>query len=80
MELNLRLATEQRGHFTAAALLRGATNHASLGWPEAGRLEAGALADFVTVGLDSPRLETAEPETCSNRSSSPPPRPTSTPS
>lgn len=63
VELNLRLATERRGHFTAAALLRGATNHASLGWPEAGRLEPGALADFITVGLDSPRLETAEPET-----------------
>jgi formiminoglutamate deiminase len=63
VELNLRLATERRGHFTAAALLTGATNHASLGWPEAGRLEPGALADFITVGLDSPRLETAEPDT-----------------
>ena len=59
VELNLRLATERRGHFTAAALLRGATNHASLGWPDAGRIEPGALADLVTVGLDSPRLETA---------------------
>ncbi len=28
VELNLRLKTERRGHFTAAALLRGATNHA----------------------------------------------------
>ena len=46
-----------------AALLRGATNHASLGWPDAGRIEPGALADLVTVGLDSPRLETAEPDT-----------------
>ena len=63
VELNLRLATEQRGHFPAQALLRGATNHASLGWPEAGRLEPGALADFITVGLNSPRLETAESET-----------------
>ncbi len=63
VELNLRLATERRGHFSAAALLRGATNHASLGWPDAGRIELGALADLVTVGLDSPRLETAEPET-----------------
>ena len=35
VELNLRLATERRGHFTAHALLTGATNHASLGWPEA---------------------------------------------
>jgi formiminoglutamate deiminase len=63
VELNLRLATERRGHFTAHALLRGATNHASLGWPDAGRLEPGAHADFITVGLDSPRLEQAEPET-----------------
>jgi len=63
VELNLRLATERRGHFTAAALLRAATNHASLGWPEAGRLEAGGLADFITVGLDSARLAGAEPDT-----------------
>ena len=63
VELNLRLATETRGHFTAQALLHGATNHASLGWPDAGRIEPGALADLVTVGLDSPRLETAEPDT-----------------
>jgi formiminoglutamate deiminase len=63
VELNLRLATERRGHFTATALLRGATNHASLGWPDAGRIEAGALADLVTVGLDSVRLEGAEPAT-----------------
>jgi formiminoglutamate deiminase len=63
VELDLRLKTEHRGHFSARALLRGATNHASLGWPEAGRIEPGALADLVTVGLDSPRLETAEPAT-----------------
>jgi formiminoglutamate deiminase len=63
VELDLRLKTERRGHFSARALLRGATNHASLGWPEAGRIEPGALADLVTVGLDSVRLETAEPAT-----------------
>jgi formiminoglutamate deiminase len=57
LELNERLATQQRGHWTAAALLRAATEdgHASLGWPEAGRLERGALADFCAVALDTPR-------------------------
>ena len=42
----------------AEALLEAATlaGHRSLGWADAGRLVPGALADFVTVGLDSPRL------------------------
>ena len=63
LELNERLATQQRGHWTAAALLRAATEdgHASLGWPEAGRLAAGSLADFCTVALDTPRTAGAEP-------------------
>ncbi|RSS63390.1 formimidoylglutamate deiminase [Streptomyces sp. WAC06614] len=57
MELNERLASRTRGHWTAAALLRAATadGHAALGLPEAGLLEAGALADFTTVALDSVR-------------------------
>ena len=32
-----------------------------LGWPEGGRLEAGALADFVTVRTDSVRTAGAAP-------------------
>ena len=56
VELDERLRTERRGHFTAAELLRAATNHAAIGWPEAGRIEPGALADLVTVSLDSVRL------------------------
>src|SRR3954454_11326499 len=63
VELNLRLKTERRGHFTAAQLLRAATNHACLGWDDAGRIAPGYRADLVTLRLDSPRLETAEPET-----------------
>ena len=57
MELNERLRSRARGHWTAAQLLRAATEdgHACLGWPEAGRLEAGALADFTTIALDSVR-------------------------
>ncbi|MFE7413648.1 formimidoylglutamate deiminase [Streptomyces laurentii] len=57
MELNERLRTRTRGHWTAAALLRAATTdgHAALGWTDAGRLEAGALADFTTIALDTVR-------------------------
>ncbi|MDT0270432.1 formimidoylglutamate deiminase [Streptomyces sp. DSM 44915] len=57
MELGERVRTRVRGHFTADQLLRCATEngHAALGWPEAGRLEAGALADFTTISLDSVR-------------------------
>ncbi|KUN98238.1 formimidoylglutamate deiminase [Streptomyces caeruleatus] len=57
MELNERLRTRRRGHWTAAALLRAASadGHAALGWDGAGTLEAGALADFTTVALDSVR-------------------------
>ncbi|HEX5568712.1 MAG TPA: formimidoylglutamate deiminase [Streptomyces sp.] len=57
MELNERLRTRARGHWTTSQLLRSATEsgHAALGWPEAGRLETGRLADFTTVALDSVR-------------------------
>ncbi|MEU6820668.1 formimidoylglutamate deiminase [Streptomyces atriruber] len=57
MELNERLRSHTRGHWTAAALLRAATadGHAALGWPDAGVLEPGALADLTTIALDSVR-------------------------
>ncbi|MFI1647602.1 formimidoylglutamate deiminase [Streptomyces avidinii] len=57
MELNERLRSRTRGHWTANALLTAATEdgHAALGRPDAGRLEAGALADFTTIALDSVR-------------------------
>jgi formiminoglutamate deiminase len=58
MELNERLLSERRGHWPTSDLIDAATStgHASLGWPQAGRLAPGALADFITVGLDSIRL------------------------
>ncbi|MER6393088.1 formimidoylglutamate deiminase [Streptomyces sp. NPDC001523] len=57
MELNERLRSRTRGHWTAHALLSAATEdgHAALGLPDAGRLETGALADFTTIALDSVR-------------------------
>jgi len=57
VELDERLASQERCHFTAAELATAATaaGHASLGWPEAGDLAVGGLADFTTVALDSVR-------------------------
>ena len=57
VELDERLATGERGHHRSDALLAAATRdgHAALGWPEAGRIEVGALADLCTVRLDSVR-------------------------
>jgi formiminoglutamate deiminase len=58
IEMYERLASRERGHFTADELGTAVTwdGHASLGWPEAGEIAPGSLADLVTVGLDSPRL------------------------
>jgi formiminoglutamate deiminase len=64
LELDERLATGERGLHRPAALLRAATEdgHACLGWPDAGRIAAGARADLVTVGLDGVRLAGTAPE------------------
>jgi formiminoglutamate deiminase len=58
IELYQRLASRERGIFGAEALGTAMTwdGHASLGWPEAGEIAPGSLADLVTVSLDSPRL------------------------
>jgi formiminoglutamate deiminase len=63
VELDERLATGVRGNHPPVDLLRAATENGyrSLGWPEGGRIEAGALADLVTVGLDSVRLAGTDP-------------------
>ncbi|MFJ6572033.1 formimidoylglutamate deiminase [Streptomyces sp. NPDC091292] len=57
LELNERLRTHRRGHWTAASLLRAASpdGYAALGWPEGGALTPGALADLTTVALDTVR-------------------------
>ncbi|MER5794644.1 formimidoylglutamate deiminase [Streptomyces sp. NPDC001980] len=57
MELNERLRSRTRGHWTAAALLRAASadGHAALGWDNAGAIETGMLADLTTIALDSVR-------------------------
>jgi formiminoglutamate deiminase len=57
VELDTRLATQERGHLTAADLLAAGTvtGHASLGFDGAGRIAAGHWADLVTLDTDTPR-------------------------
>jgi cytosine/adenosine deaminase-related metal-dependent hydrolase len=57
VELDERLASQQRGHWSAAELVRAATadGHRSLGFADAGRIEVGARADLVTIDTTSPR-------------------------
>jgi formiminoglutamate deiminase len=64
VELDERLATGTRGGHSAGELLQAATSggYESIGWPEGGRLEPGALADLVTVGLDGVGLAGTSPE------------------
>ena len=61
VELDERLRTERRGHFSPAELLGAATAHTALGWDDAGRLAAGARADLVAVSLDSVRTAGTDP-------------------
>jgi cytosine/adenosine deaminase-related metal-dependent hydrolase len=62
LESHERLSSLQRGRFTPQQLLGAMTAHASLGWSDAGRLDAGALADFVVLRRDSVRTAGALPE------------------
>jgi formiminoglutamate deiminase len=64
LEHGERLRTGVRGRFTPDELVTALTSagHASLGWPEAGRIEVGAPADLVAVRLDTPRTAGCLPE------------------
>jgi formiminoglutamate deiminase len=57
VELDERLASQQRGAIPASRLLDAATHDGqrALGWTNAGRLEVGARADLVAVDLGSVR-------------------------
>jgi formiminoglutamate deiminase len=62
VELDQRLLGAGRGIHAPEELLEAATGagHACLGWPEAGRIEEGALCDLVAVDLGSARLAGAD--------------------
>ena len=55
LELDERLATQQRGHWTAAELLAAGTAHESLGFDDAGTIAVGQRADLVTIDTDQHR-------------------------
>jgi formiminoglutamate deiminase len=61
LEMDERLATHRRGNLQPDELLAALTAHDTIGWPEAGRLSAGARADLVAVRLDSVRTAGSDP-------------------
>jgi formiminoglutamate deiminase len=65
IELDERLARLERGNQDAATLLAAATadGHRAIGWPEAGTIERGRLADLVNLSASGVRLAGITPET-----------------
>ena len=58
LEYGERLSSGRRGNWSAQELLVAATmgGHRAIGWPDAGSIAVGAVADLVTLDLSSPRL------------------------
>lgn len=61
LESHERLSTNQRGRFTPSQLLAAATEHGTIGWPDAGLIAPGKRADLVAVDLTSPRTAGSDP-------------------
>jgi formiminoglutamate deiminase len=63
LEMHERLASGERSRFTITELSDAFSRngYAALGWPDGGRIEVGALADFLTVRADSVRTAGTAP-------------------
>ena len=63
VELDARLVSQRRGHWTADELVGAATTtgHASLGFPDAGAIAVGQRADLVALRRDTVRTAGAAP-------------------
>lgn len=61
LEFDQRVISLRRGQFAPSELMGALTAHASIGWPDAGRLEVGARADLVAVRLDTARTAGIDP-------------------
>ncbi|WP_427887684.1 formimidoylglutamate deiminase [Kribbella sp. GL6] len=57
VELDERLATQERGHWSAPELLKAATTdgHRSIGFQDAGAIQVGSRADLVAIRLNTVR-------------------------
>jgi formiminoglutamate deiminase len=55
LELDERLVSQERGHWTAEQLLAAGTRHDTLGFADVGSIEVGARADLVTLDTSSVR-------------------------
>jgi cytosine/adenosine deaminase-related metal-dependent hydrolase len=64
LEMHERLTSHERGRFAPYELIAALTTagHASLGWPEAGRLAVGSPCDLVAIALDTPRTAGIDPD------------------
>ncbi|MEX1043289.1 MAG: formimidoylglutamate deiminase [Acidimicrobiia bacterium] len=56
LEFHERLRTLRRGNLGIEQQMSALTNHAALGWDDAGSISVGHRADLVTIDLDSVRL------------------------
>lgn len=61
LDAHARLATRQRHGLDVPALWSALTAHHALGWPEAGRIAPGMLADLVAIDLDDVSLAGVAP-------------------
>jgi len=63
LEMHERLRHHERGRLQPAELIAAMTAHgqASLGWPDAGRIEVGQRADLVAVRADTVRTAGSDP-------------------
>lgn len=62
LELHERLVSLRRGSLSQASLLAAATDHASIGWEDAGALAQGLRADAVHISLGSVRTAGCLPD------------------
>lgn len=71
LEMNERLSSQRRGHFSASELLHVGADHAAIGWGDVGGIAPGSAADLVVLNPASARTAGAEPDAVPLVASSP---------